>query len=79
MGPDSVAGSPKHDVAEFLRPNLLFAALTCADATHELAHPSFPGTAGSTMLVPRQATFALFARRRGRVSCVILAGRNSCT
>ena len=42
--------SSKHDVAEFLRPTLLFAALTCADASHELGHPSFPGTAGSTML-----------------------------
>lgn len=40
----------KHDVAEFLSPTLHLAALTCADAVHELADAQLPGTAGVTML-----------------------------
>jgi hypothetical protein len=40
----------KYAVAEFVRPTLLFAALACADAAHELTDERFPGTAGGTML-----------------------------
>ena len=40
----------KHEVAEFLRPTLLFAALQCADAAHEMTDQQFPGTAAGTML-----------------------------
>lgn len=39
-----------HEVAEFLRPTLLFAALHCADAAHELTDARFPGTAATTMI-----------------------------
>lgn len=40
----------RHEVAEFLRPTLLFAALHCADAAHELTDARFPGTAATTMI-----------------------------
>ncbi len=49
-GPTHRLTPTKHDVAEFLRPSMLFASLACADAAHELADQRMPGTAGSTML-----------------------------
>jgi len=33
-----------------MRPTLHIAALSCADAAHELTHQRFPGSAGSTMV-----------------------------